>query len=103
MIDSSVVEVDVLEEEGLAHRVVGQVPEVSGGKGHLIDPLEARVALADDMLLNQLHPVPPYDESASAACTLRRMRERCLRSQHRPGFVVWRTDVTSWRKYRTGV
>jgi hypothetical protein len=50
-IDSGVVEVDVLEEEGLAHRVVGQVPEVFGGKGHLIDLLEARVTLADDMLL----------------------------------------------------
>ncbi len=55
MIDSGVVEVDVLEEEGLTHRVVGQVPEVFGGKGHPIDPLEARIALADDMLLNQLH------------------------------------------------
>jgi hypothetical protein len=61
MIDSGVVEVDVLEDEGLAYIVVGQVPEVFGGKGHPIDALEARVTLADDMLLNQLHPVPPHD------------------------------------------
>src|SRR6266436_7864288 len=33
MIDSSVVEVLVLKDEGLAHIVVSQVPEVLGGKG----------------------------------------------------------------------
>jgi len=49
VIDGSVIEVDVLEEEGLAHSVVSQVPEVFGGKSHLIDAPEARVALADDV------------------------------------------------------
>jgi hypothetical protein len=39
------VEVNMLKDEGLAHIVVGQVPEVLGGKGHLIDSLEARSRL----------------------------------------------------------
>jgi hypothetical protein len=55
MIDGSVIEIRVLEDERLAHRVIGQVPEVFGGNGHLIHTLEAWVALADHMLLHQLH------------------------------------------------
>src|SRR5258708_13802264 len=55
MVDRRVGEVDMVKDEGLADIVVGQVPEGLGGKGHLIDSLEAEVALADNMLLHQLH------------------------------------------------
>src|SRR6266478_1413792 len=55
MIDRSVAEIRVLENERLAHKVVGQVPEVFGGKGHRINTLEAWVARADHMPLHQLH------------------------------------------------
>src|SRR5690348_9871566 len=46
VIDRRVVEIRVLENESLAHIVVGQVPEVFGGKGHFINTLEAWVARA---------------------------------------------------------
>src|SRR6266581_4845136 len=49
MIDRSVVEIRVLENERLAHIVVGQVPQVFGGKGHLINTLEAWVPRAEHM------------------------------------------------------
>src|SRR6266581_1436145 len=52
MIDGSVIEIRLLEDESLAHIVIGQVPEVFGGKGHLINTLEAWVARADHMLLH---------------------------------------------------
>ena|GEM_PF-5072757 len=78
MIDGGVVEVDALEDEGLADIVVGQVPEVLGGKGHLINTLEARVTLGDDMLLDQLHPVPSHDGSASVTFTHRYLRDSCM-------------------------
>src|SRR5713226_6809126 len=51
VIDVCIVEVLVLKNEGLAHRVVGQVPQVLGGKGGLIDPYIAWVPFGDHMLL----------------------------------------------------
>src|SRR6266853_5247417 len=54
IIDRSVVEIRVLENERLAHIVVGQVPEVFGGKGQGVNTLEAWVARAEHMLLHQL-------------------------------------------------
>jgi hypothetical protein len=55
MIDHSVIEIRVLKDESLAHRVICQVPEIFGGQGHRINTLEAWVARADHMLLHQLH------------------------------------------------
>jgi hypothetical protein len=69
MIDGTVVEVDTLEEECLAHIVVGQIPEVFGGQSHLINTQESWIPLGDDMLLDQLHSVPSLDWSTSVTCS----------------------------------
>src|SRR5712692_4515845 len=78
VIDVCIVEVLVLKNEGLAHRVVGQVPQVLGGKSGLIDPYIAWVPFGDHMLLDQLHSC-----SLSSACncltiaSILRLARRC--------------------------
>src|SRR5262245_42234688 len=56
--DLDIVQVDSLMDVGLAHDIIGGVVEVLGGEGGLIYRGEARVRLADDMLLGELHASP---------------------------------------------
>jgi hypothetical protein len=86
VIDIGVVEVEVLEDEGLAYIVVGQVPEVLGGPCHFIDGSEARVSLADEMLLHQLHasfsclPQPCNCLTIASILPVRLLTRACARS-----------------------
>jgi hypothetical protein len=47
-----------MEDEGLAHEVIGRIPKVLGFKSGGVDALVARVRPFDDMLLNELHARP---------------------------------------------
>jgi hypothetical protein len=55
VINRRVVQVAPLRDEGLAHEVVGGVPEVLGGKGGRIDRAIALILARDDVLFNQSH------------------------------------------------
>jgi len=48
-------EIRVLEDERLAHEVIGGVVKVLGQKRRLVDHLKAGIGVRDDVLLNQLH------------------------------------------------
>jgi hypothetical protein len=56
--DRRVVQVHALVDEGLAHEVVGGVPEVFRGKGRRIDWAVALIGARDHVLLHQLHARP---------------------------------------------
>src|SRR5260370_12844944 len=80
MVGRDVVEVLVLKDEGLAHIVVGQVPQVLRGEGGHIDPCVAWIPFANDMLLNQLH--------GSSAC-LSNVSRHCFDAVSFPHCARW--------------
>lgn len=45
-----IVEIDSLEDEGLAHQVIGGIVEILGGKGGLIDLFKPRITSINDRI-----------------------------------------------------